>query len=291
MNHASHAPLPPPPSAADPELEFAIVVALYEPQRLMIPLLLRIRHQPRADFVKGVHITGAPYSTRQVMKGNCFGAISFDKVHVAAADVMSAFVSVDAAAPPSSRFILAKGTPLQILQSSTVHQTSINAAKGDTRAVYHVRLLNRLIVGRVLFPAAGMVPTPIIPSIMHASIALPLNHTEQAPLLNNVQVFLMRGISAVTHPDLVKEKLDRPWIRSVLAQALREHDGMRRWLEVLFQTKHHFSKLFSQAAQSRYLRHGQMGSHRGLLFPSPPFQRKPSTRCCFHQSRFLPPRV
>ena len=42
------------------------------------------------------------------------------------------------------------------------------------------------------------------------------------------QVFLMRGISAVTHPDLVKEKLDRPWIRSVLAQALHEHDGMRR---------------------------------------------------------------
>jgi type IV secretory pathway VirB6-like protein len=30
-------------------------------------------------------------------------------------------------------------------------------AKGDTRAVYHVRLLNRLIVGRVLFPAAGLV--------------------------------------------------------------------------------------------------------------------------------------
>ena len=47
-------------------------------------------------------------------------------------------------------------------------------------------------------------------------------------MLNNAQVFLMRGISAVTHPDLVKEKLDRPWIRSVLAQALREHDGMRR---------------------------------------------------------------
>jgi hypothetical protein len=28
---------------------------------------------------------------------------------------------------------------------------------GDTRSVYHVRLLNRLIVGRVLFPAAGLV--------------------------------------------------------------------------------------------------------------------------------------
>jgi hypothetical protein len=111
MNHVSHTrPSPSAASAADPELEFAIVVALYEPQRLMIPVLLRIRHQPRADLVKGVHITGAPYSTRQVMKGNCFGAISFDKVPVAAADVMSAFVSVDAAAPPSSRFILAKGT-------------------------------------------------------------------------------------------------------------------------------------------------------------------------------------
>ena len=44
-----------------------------------------------------------------------------------------------------------------------------------------------------------------------------------------LQVFLLRGISAVTHPDIVKEKLDRPWIRSVLACALREHDGMRRW--------------------------------------------------------------
>jgi hypothetical protein len=147
-----------------------------------------------------------------------------------------------------------------------------DAAKGDTRAVYHVRLLNRLIVGRVLFPAAGMVPTLITPLTMHASVALPLNRAEQVPLLNNVQVFLMRGISAVTHPDLVKEKLDRPWIRSVLAQALREHDGMRRWPNILFQTKHHSSKLFSQAAQSRDLRHGQMGPQRGLLFPSPPLQ-------------------
>ena len=127
MSCFSHTPLSSPPaaSAADPELEFAIVIALYEPQRLMIPVLLRIRHQPRADLVKGVHITGAPYSTRQVMKGNCFGAISFDKVPVAAADVMSAFVSVDAAASPSSRFILAKGA----LSKSPnlphlVHQTS-----------------------------------------------------------------------------------------------------------------------------------------------------------------------
>jgi hypothetical protein len=39
---------------------------------------------------------------------------------------------------------------------------------------------------------------------------------------------MMRGISAVVHPDLVKEKLDRPWIRSVLSKALCEHDGMRR---------------------------------------------------------------
>ena len=39
----------------------------------------------------------------------------------------------------------------------------------------------------------------------------------------------MRGISAVTHPDLVKEKLDRPWIRSVLSRAILEHDGMRRF--------------------------------------------------------------
>jgi hypothetical protein len=100
------------PAAADPELEYAIVIALYEPQRLMVPVLLRIRKQPRAELVKGVHITGAPYSSRQVMKGNCFGAISFDNVPVAASDIMSAFISVDAAAPPSSRFVLAKGPQL-----------------------------------------------------------------------------------------------------------------------------------------------------------------------------------
>ncbi len=92
----------------------------------MIPVLLRIRNQPRADLVKGVHITGAPYSTRQVMKGNCFGAVSFDKVRVEAADVMSAFVSVDPAAQPTSRFILAKGALLQIFQSYTKLQTSNN---------------------------------------------------------------------------------------------------------------------------------------------------------------------
>jgi hypothetical protein len=39
---------------------------------------------------------------------------------------------------------------------------------------------------------------------------------------------MMRGISAVTHPELVKEKLDRPWIRFELYKALKEHDGMRR---------------------------------------------------------------
>lgn len=76
----------------------------------MIPVLLRLRDRPRSDLVKGVHITGTPYASRQVMKGNCFGAISFDHVPVAASDVMSAFVSVDAAAPPSNRFLLAKGS-------------------------------------------------------------------------------------------------------------------------------------------------------------------------------------
>lgn len=75
----------------------------------MIPVLLRIRQRPRSDLVNGVHITGTPYASRQVMKGNNFGAISFDNVPVAADDVMSAFVSVDAAAPPSCRFVLAKG--------------------------------------------------------------------------------------------------------------------------------------------------------------------------------------
>ena len=77
----------------------------------MVPVLLRIRQQPRAELVKGVHITGTPYSSRQVMKGNCFGAISFDNVPVAACDVMSAFISVDTAAAPSNRFVLAKGQP------------------------------------------------------------------------------------------------------------------------------------------------------------------------------------
>ncbi len=101
--------LPHSPAAADPELEFAIVIAHYEPQRLMIPVLLRLRARPRSDLVKGIHITGAPYASRQVMKGNCFGAISFDNVPVAASDVMSAFISVDAAASPSNRFLLAKG--------------------------------------------------------------------------------------------------------------------------------------------------------------------------------------
>ena len=148
-------------AAADPELEFAIVIALYEPQRLMIPVLLRIRQRPRSDLVKGVHITGTPYASRQVMKGNNFGAISFDNVPVAADDVMSAFVSVDAAAPPSSRFVLAKGaaaTPHAAQNFTTI----LYFVKGDTRAVYHVRLLNRLIVGRVLFPAAGMVMKKMI---------------------------------------------------------------------------------------------------------------------------------
>jgi hypothetical protein len=76
----------------------------------MIPVLLRIRPRPRSDLVTGVNINGAPYSSRQVMKGNCFGAISFDNVAVAASDIMSAFISVDAAAPPSNRFVLAKGS-------------------------------------------------------------------------------------------------------------------------------------------------------------------------------------
>ncbi len=77
----------------------------------MVPVLLRIREQPRAELVKGVHITGTPYSSRQVMKGNCFGAISFDNVPVAAGDIMSAFISVDSAAAPGNRFVLAKGQP------------------------------------------------------------------------------------------------------------------------------------------------------------------------------------
>ena len=76
--------------AADPELEFAVVIAMYKPQRLMVPVLLRIRERPHAALVKGLHISDESYSSRQVMKGNRFGSITFDNVSCTSDDIMYA---------------------------------------------------------------------------------------------------------------------------------------------------------------------------------------------------------
>jgi hypothetical protein len=76
----------------------------------------------------------------------------------------------------------------------------------------------------------------------------------------------------------------------VLAQALHEHDGMRRSrpssLSVLSTTRQPL-----QALESYYLRNGPVGASCLHLFPAAPFQRESRARCRVHQSCLLPPGV